>query len=314
MSIELRTEELPILQQAAHALSQSKLCGHTQQDAYFVLVAGRELGLGPVASLRNIHVIDGKPSLGVHALTAVAMPHCEKWEVESDATRCRITCKRRGYPSEHTLEYTLDDAKRAGLDSRPNWKRMPREMLFARCASNLVRRVFPDLVAGVLSSEEAEDLSYEQPSRRVVVTPQPEGPDTSALHSAIKAAASIQELQEVAAKIKALRLPAGPERTALGDAYTARRTELEAAAQIAARPAVMDDAAWRAHLASKTNPYEVAASFLKRSAEFDAAGVLPARFATTCERLRALECVDPEEFIEAQAAKADARDAQAVGQ
>ncbi len=51
----------------------------------------------------------------------------------------------------------MDDARAMGLDGRPNWRKMPRRMLTARCTSELCELVFADIIGGMACVEELAD-------------------------------------------------------------------------------------------------------------------------------------------------------------
>src|SRR5476651_1197190 len=48
-------------------------------DVLFTIMAGAELGLGPIASIRGIYVIAGKPTLSADTMVALCLGsgHCE---------------------------------------------------------------------------------------------------------------------------------------------------------------------------------------------------------------------------------------------
>jgi hypothetical protein len=52
----------------------------------------------------------------------------------------------------------MEDARRANLVGRQNWKAHPAAMLRARCAAALARAVYPDLLLGVYEESEGEEI------------------------------------------------------------------------------------------------------------------------------------------------------------
>lgn len=52
------------------------------------------------------------------------------------------------------MSFSWEDAQRAGLTSRDNWKKYPSAMLKARCLTMICRSTFPDLLAGVYDGDE----------------------------------------------------------------------------------------------------------------------------------------------------------------
>lgn len=113
------------------------------------VMAGRELGLGPVASMTGVHIIQGKPSLGANLLAALVKRHPRyDYKVkELSDTECVLTFIENGEEAGES-KFTMDDAAKAGVAHKKNWKTYPRNMLFARAISNGVTFYCPDLTAG----------------------------------------------------------------------------------------------------------------------------------------------------------------------
>ena len=102
------------------------------------------------------------------------------------------------------------------------------------------------------------------------------------------AAASVAEVEAVAADLKGVKL-AKEARDALAAAHDAALSRIYCA----------DAAAWDARLAASETAHEVARAFLKRTAAFDGEEVLQARWERTAARLAALGVDDPAAFVEA---------------
>lgn len=123
------------------------------------VLAGHEMGIGPMMALAKIDVIEGKPAPSAELMRAVVLAHGhEVWLEEQTATRVTLCGRRRD--SDHTTKvtWTMDDARRAGLDRKAVWKSYPRAMLLARATGELCRAVFPDVLAGLsYTAEEVTD-------------------------------------------------------------------------------------------------------------------------------------------------------------
>jgi len=135
------------------------------------ILYGDELGIGPLQSLAKIAVIEGKPSLSAEAQRALilAAGH-DMWVVESTNTKCSVAGKRANSEHVSQVTWTLDDAKRAGIGGRQNWRTYPRQMLMARATAELARLIFADAVGGLLATEELEDGDVEGAEGEVVAT------------------------------------------------------------------------------------------------------------------------------------------------
>lgn len=127
------------------------------EEAAIILMTGYSLGLNSMQSLRGIYVVEGRPVLSADLLVAVARQSglCALWRIdESTAKQCRITTHRKGDESPVEKVWTMDDAARAGLASRPIWRNYPAQMLRHRCAADIVREVYPDVVMGLYTPDE----------------------------------------------------------------------------------------------------------------------------------------------------------------
>jgi 5'-3' exonuclease len=117
-------------------------------DALFVVaLAGHDLGLRPIKAMLSMHVIKNRAVLPAQLLMALCLknPACEYFMlVESSSESATYETKRRENPRENTLTWTLDDAKRAGLLGKDNWRHHPADMLRNRAMAALARAVYPD--------------------------------------------------------------------------------------------------------------------------------------------------------------------------
>ena len=155
----------------AKRLHESRLLLSGYGNAQAVLstiLLGRELGLPAMAALRSVHIIEGKHSLSADLMVALVLKSglAEFFQlVESTDEICTFETKRKGTPKATNLSYTIAQAKQAGLlnASRSgrlsNWDKMPKQMLRARCKSELARLEYPDLLAGLYTPEELRDAN-----------------------------------------------------------------------------------------------------------------------------------------------------------
>ena len=131
----------------------------TPEAAMLVIMAGREFGLGAMAALRSFHVVEGKPTMSAQAMMARCLEHpsCKLFRVvrsKCSNDLATVEVQRHGWTEPEIYTWGIEDAKRAGLASRPNWSKYPREMLINRCIAEAARFVWPEVMAGVYSPEE----------------------------------------------------------------------------------------------------------------------------------------------------------------
>ena len=136
----------------------------TPAECAVILMTGAELGLSPMQSLRGIYVVEGRPTLAADTMVAVIRRSgvCALWRtVESTAERCTIEAKRTDDERTQSKTWTIADATRAGLAGTNIWKAYPAQMLRHRCAADLARELFSDVVLGLYDPEEIDSATYD---------------------------------------------------------------------------------------------------------------------------------------------------------
>lgn len=118
------------------------------------MLAGREMGLGPMTSLANIDVIRGKPTQKPLLMRAMILSRGHKWEdVDVTDTRAVVRGCRKGESTWTTVTFTDVQARKAGLDLG----KYPADKLYARASSRLAKHRFADVIMGMPSSDDVED-------------------------------------------------------------------------------------------------------------------------------------------------------------
>lgn len=147
-------------------------------QALVKMLAGREMGMGPIAALAGIHIIDGKPAAGANAIAA-NVKRSGRYDyrvVQRDDQACVLAWFENGEPVGES-RFDHNDAKRAGLWGKQNWAKFPRAMLFARALTEGVRVYCPDATGGVIYTpeelspdravtEDAEPVTIDAPAPR----------------------------------------------------------------------------------------------------------------------------------------------------
>ena len=143
------------------------------EDALARILAGRELGIPAMTSVRQMFVVEGR--VGMEASLAHALclrsPLCEFFEhIETTDEQATFETKRRGRPAKRH-SFNVKQAEAAGLLDRGdkknmnNWNRWLRQMLEARAKMQLARLVFPDILGGLYSREELASGVYDEPQQ-----------------------------------------------------------------------------------------------------------------------------------------------------
>jgi hypothetical protein len=154
------------------------------ESVYAAVLYGEELGLGPMQSLTQIHVIEGKPSLAPEGMRGLVLKAGHRIDVKTASNDKVVLYGRRADSgSEATVEWTMKDAQLAGLAGRGAWKTYPRAMLMARATSELCRMLFADIIAGLsYTPEEVMSISGQEYVMVAPETPQTalDAPETPA--------------------------------------------------------------------------------------------------------------------------------------
>ena len=129
-------------------------------DVFMAITYGLELGMPPVTSLMSIAVIKGKPTLYAASMVALVLSSGKARYfrcVESDANLAIYETQRIGDSSPHRKEFSQENAKVAGLGGGM-YSKYPQQMLEARAKAYLARDVYPDVLHGLMSTEEAREI------------------------------------------------------------------------------------------------------------------------------------------------------------
>ena len=128
----------------------------TKEQAAAIILTGQELDLPPMLSLREVNVIQGKPTLSAQLMLTLAytrIPGFKANVIESTDTRCLVEFIRPGQkPYQH--EFTMQDAEALKLLEKDNWKKQRKTMIRWRCISSGLRITAPDAIAGFYTAEE----------------------------------------------------------------------------------------------------------------------------------------------------------------
>ena len=150
----------------AELIAKSSFCPKSMVgkpgDIVIALQFGQEIGLKPMQALQNIAVINGRPCVWGDAALALCMqsPNFEYIKEEYiEATKTAVCrAKRRNMP-EVVKTFSQEQAARAKLWGKPGpWSDYPEVMLANRARGFCLRVAFADVLKGLYTSEEAQDM------------------------------------------------------------------------------------------------------------------------------------------------------------
>ena len=141
---------------------------------FAVILKGRELDLPAMLSLAHIKIVEGKAEADAALMVALAVRSGRVKYVRCTET----TDERATYETLHVslgstpqrLTWDLDRARKAGLfpakDAFSPWGKYPRVMLRWRAASELLRMVCPEAIAGLYVRGELDDALTDEDVER----------------------------------------------------------------------------------------------------------------------------------------------------
>ena len=123
---------------------------------------GKALGLTPEMSLTHCMNVNGHMSIYGDAINAIIYSSgllkrkTEYFDEETMTAVCII--ERKDIAGEETRTFSFEDAKIAGLWGKGVWRQYPKRMAQMRARGFAYRDVFPDLLHGMITTEEAMDM------------------------------------------------------------------------------------------------------------------------------------------------------------
>ena len=153
---DLSNDDLTYIQRLGNLLSASGYFSDAREmaQAAVKVMAGRELGIAPIASMMGINVIKGKVALSGNLIASRIRAHGYEFvNKQMDGRGCVLEFmgkpaadgKRRKLGES---SFTEEDAKAAGLLASDMYKKYPRNMFFNRAMSNGAKWYTPEVFAG----------------------------------------------------------------------------------------------------------------------------------------------------------------------
>ena len=139
------------------------------EAAIAIMLAGRELGIGPMESLRSVYIVDGQTTISSGLMGAMIWDAGHAYNIdESTSEACQITFTRSNGQT-YTHRFTIEDAAKAGLARKDNWQKYAKAMLFNRCMSAGGRAFMPDVIRKMYTPEELDASVMVSESGDVVI-------------------------------------------------------------------------------------------------------------------------------------------------
>jgi hypothetical protein len=129
-----------------------------ESKAVVKILAGQEVGIPPIAAMKGIHVIEGKPSFSAGTMAALVKRAGYRMRVlERSVSASRIEFMERfdgKWESVGVASFTIEEARAAGLTNKQIWKSYTANMLFARAISTGVNMFCQEVFLGPVYTPE----------------------------------------------------------------------------------------------------------------------------------------------------------------
>lgn len=144
-----------------HKISEVKL-----DEVLARISFGRSLGITSAKlAIEKTMVVNGSMTIWGDALPAIIYQSglMEFKEETFDATTMTAICtiKRKDMSRAETRTFSMEDAKIAGLWGKNVWAKYPKRMLQMRARTFAFRDIFPDVLQGMITTEEAMELAQQ---------------------------------------------------------------------------------------------------------------------------------------------------------
>ncbi len=155
------TELITLSERLAKAPNLLPRHARTPDEILAIVLAGQELGFGPMASLRQLSLVQGKVTLGADTMLGLMLKAGIqiRWAADGSDGVAELHLARG--EMKHVQRFTAADQKQAGLNTDV-WRKFPGPMLRARCVSAAARAFAPDVLAGSYLAGELPDDRLEE--------------------------------------------------------------------------------------------------------------------------------------------------------
>jgi hypothetical protein len=156
----------------------------SQAQAVVKILAGGEMGFGPIASMNGVYIVNGKTA-PVAGLIAAAIQRSRRYRyrvTEHTDTQCSIDFFELGEGAQvrreklGTSTFSMADAAQAGLATTAMYRKFPKNMLFNRALTNGARWFCPEVFGGPVYTPDELGLEVNAEGAPLEVIEVPQGP------------------------------------------------------------------------------------------------------------------------------------------
>lgn len=224
-------------QRLAKMFFESGLFADTKSvaQAAVKILAGRELGMGPFESMRDLNIIQGKTTMaGSQIASKIKLSGIYDYQIlKFDASGSELLFTKNGKPLEPVIKFGINDAKLLGLDQKTNYKAQARTMLFWRAVTMGARMHCPEVFGGAIytpdeipSNQKFEPLPEPPAVVKALQAASAAGVVVPSREQFLQQAAEVfgaAEVEEAAAKVEAEPMNTGGTYQAVGRPATEKQ-------------------------------------------------------------------------------------------
>jgi len=171
--------------------------------------AGRELGIGPVASMTGIFMVKGRVTFSANTMGALikrSRPRYDYRVLKLDDITCVIEFFQDGQVCGQS-SFTMDDSRKAGLLTNSTWKGFPRNMLFSRAMSNGCKWFCPDIFTGPIYTPDELGHAVDPETGEAIIDAEPDPQPTKPVKLTVGPQVPVEQATPPAGPAPAAPLP-----------------------------------------------------------------------------------------------------------
>ena len=140
----------------------NKISEQKLDEAMACISYGESLGIGAKLALDCTMIVNGKMTVWGDALGAITYKSGlmdykeESFDYATNTAICTI--KRKDMSKPETRTFSFEQAQMAGLFGKGVWAKYPHRMAAQRAKTYAFRDIFPDVLQGVITTEEAQEI------------------------------------------------------------------------------------------------------------------------------------------------------------
>lgn len=146
---EEKKEEMQTLKVMASIAVNSGKYGSEYNESTIlnIFLTAKSLEVDPLIALNGgFNIIQGKINMSAHFMSALVRRRGHSIKVlEITEKKCVIIGQRKDNGDSLKYEYTWEEAQRAELTGKKNWRTNPKQMLYCGCIRNIFRMLFSDI-------------------------------------------------------------------------------------------------------------------------------------------------------------------------